>query len=81
VFQKPFEGFEPESETTTARAELMGLILCETAGRLGSFELVREVEGLFEDDDGNMAYICKNVASAIEEDIAKGIRKEMLERN
>lgn len=81
VFQKPFEGIAHESPEMTARAELMGHLLCETAGRLGAVELVREVEGLFEDEEGNMAYVFKNVATAVDDDIAKGIHKQMREVN
>lgn len=81
VFQKPFEGIEPDTEEATNRAELMGCILAETAGRFGSFELVKEVEGLFEDDEGNMAYVFKNVASAIEADIAKGFHDQLRKTN
>lgn len=81
VYQKPFEGITPDTPEATARAELMGLILCETAQRLGALELMREVEGLFEDEEGNMAYVFKNVSTALEEDIAKGIRNHMREIN
>lgn len=81
VFDMPFDGLTQDTPEATARAELMGLILAETAGRCGALELVREVEGLFETPDGLMAYVFKNVSSAIEDDIANGVRRQIREIN
>jgi hypothetical protein len=82
VFNDAFpKGIKEDDPLVHARAEMMGHILGETAIRCGGGRVMREVEGMFEDDFGNMAYLFKNVKSAVEEDLAKCERAAIAEFN
>lgn len=80
IFNRPFaENVDPDFQEEVAVK--MGYLLSETSLRCGGYELMREVEGMFEDGKGNYAYVFKNVSSAIEEDLANCRRNAMIEDN